>query len=818
MTITHRWRQSNTLIRRVQRHGAFATLFPTPVARRMTGERNALVGERNAPASLVLGRMPLTSALNTPTAPSAADDETTIVMAEQTPVYGSANLAKQTEGQAPATAPSLPASAPTTPSAGVTVSVQRAVSASLPVQNAPQVATSVESGVLSEALSVLPSLQEHPKQPLPSPGQLVPYSSAAGSSAIPKPIQSIPQPTVQAIAVSGWQATGSAADSAPAVTLPFISDSTAASQPGVGVNRKTVSPTEINRPTVHLQQPFVAPVIVPQKTEAAPPEEPDLSSAASTTRLTQVSLSPPPSSTPVEPSVQRQMTPRAPTTPLPAPPLPASTEDLAWARLQTAFRKAKAQEVELGKIRPPAPPAASSVQRQPDSVPAPHTVQPVQPLEQLPVDGQGPFQPTGEGTGGVTHQGALASVVTSAQQTAGAVEQSVGSIARQTDLSTPSRTYEAASTISFGSVEQQVGGTAPSKAAPPADRMPSPQTNPALPSSGLNTTDTNNAESSAVEGVTLTNPSTLLQRSLAAPQLADGPTAEPLMSDLIDTTADALPLDAVWPVQRLTTSADAGQGAEGNSLIPLNAAGEQRPTLPDTVRHQLTTRQTARPTESKIDVIAPRRSRPQPRSAGFQPENTADVAAMAVQRTAQTPHAEQVAAQVGQPTPALVPTEIGPLPADLWTLIGEQPPVTTQPSVVAADQAGILSAQSNITGHMATEEAAPLVQRTAMTDIAQLSSVPVTQAPTQADPVLASHSHDDSTSRLPLEAPEDNSGPAHSSLLTSSKATRSDVDKPQPTTAVVQRQPATSINATTHATADTAPGKKKRRKQSTRTN
>lgn len=73
----------------------------------------------------------------------------------------------------------------------------------------------------------------------------------------------------------------------------------------------------------------------------------------------------------------------------------------------------------------------------------------------------------------------------------------------------------------------------------------------------------------------------------------------------------------------------------------------------------------ARPTDSRIELVTPRRPRP---TLARQPE-----------AGSQTPSAPRRQNTATPPPATPVPTEIGPLPADLWTLLGETPPASTAP-------------------------------------------------------------------------------------------------------------------------------------------
>jgi hypothetical protein len=142
-------------------------------------------------------------------------------------------------------------------------------------------------------------------------------------------------------------------------------------------------------------------------------------------------------------------------------------------------------------------------------------------------------------------------------------------------------------------------------------------------------------------------------------------------------TAQA-PLQAVWPVQRLP---DTGAEAAPPMTGELPAYVGPPPPEPPELRRQLSALPTAQPTESSIDLVLPRRPRPV-RPGVAVPAAQGD--APPIQRQVAPSDASTPA---GSPPPAAtVATEIGPLPADLWQLIGEKPPhaAPSSPAVTAA--------------------------------------------------------------------------------------------------------------------------------------
>lgn len=138
------------------------------------------------------------------------------------------------------------------------------------------------------------------------------------------------------------------------------------------------------------------------------------------------------------------------------------------------------------------------------------------------------------------------------------------------------------------------------------------------------------------------------------------PTPEPLASN-----EEPLGLEAVWPVQRKATPVSR---PEDTPLDPVEAAEPVRYEKPEAQKVQQVMRQVAaaKPTDSSVELILPRRQRPNvpTRPVQRQPENKGQS------------HDSGNGASTPQ---AYVPTEIGPLPGDLWELLGEKPPTSPQP-------------------------------------------------------------------------------------------------------------------------------------------
>jgi hypothetical protein len=124
--------------------------------------------------------------------------------------------------------------------------------------------------------------------------------------------------------------------------------------------------------------------------------------------------------------------------------------------------------------------------------------------------------------------------------------------------------------------------------------------------------------------------------------------------------AQPLPLEAVWPVQeRAGTAAPpaAPPAASGSAASFLQRQSLQLEPSGDEVHALLRGVQPGQPTDSAVELVLPRRPRP------VAPASTPAPVLSGVQREVEK-------------APTMVPTEIGPLPSDLWTLLGQTPPTS----------------------------------------------------------------------------------------------------------------------------------------------
>lgn len=217
-------------------------------------------------------------------------------------------------------------------------------------------------------------------------------------------------------------------------------------------------------------------------------------------------------------------------------------------------------------------------------------------------------------------------------------------------------------------------------------------------------------------------PTMIMPTPAAVTRNADVSTSPPVQEPAA-TEAESLGLEAVWPVQRKTAPASR---PDETSLDPVEAVEPVRHEKPEAQKVQQVMRQVAaaKPTDSSVELILPRRQRP-------------NVPARPVQRQPESNgQSHDPGSGAGQPTPqAYVPTEIGPLPGDLWELLGEKPPTQPQPG----------------DGQMVMRAAAPPVSLSAPaaspTPFAERSFAP-------ASPVQRQ------TAAPPPQAPMTNSGPA----------------------------------------------------------
>ncbi len=210
---------------------------------------------------------------------------------------------------------------------------------------------------------------------------------------------------------------------------------------------------------------------------------------------------------------------------------------------------------------------------------------------------------------------------------------------------------------------------------------------------------------------------------------ASTPQIHPVETRFVEDTPDQpLPLDAIWPVERIDSKlnhpADQSPAPPESASAATRIAKIEQPLADaEYIRRALQSVSPEQATDSSVELITPRQPRPgsvrqseAPRvlqrevekSGDTQPDGKAEPAKAGTRERSDqangqiqpefSPLARSAARQEppaytinrGQDQqPYLVPTEIGPLPSDLWPLIGEpvpQRPPLTESRIPAADR------------------------------------------------------------------------------------------------------------------------------------
>jgi hypothetical protein len=220
-----------------------------------------------------------------------------------------------------------------------------------------------------------------------------------------------------------------------------------------------------------------------------------------------------------------------------------------------------------------------------------------------------------------------------------------------------------------------------------------------------------------------------------------------------------LPLESVWPVSQVepprgsaervfrSTERPAGEtGATGPALVPSG----RPPGSSETLSRALQEVKPGQPSSSSIELIQPRGPRPAPSSGASRPGGEAEVLSRTVQRaadTGQTPAAQRVV-RAEDAAAEIVQTEAGPLPADLWSLIGQAPPAgrqveSTPAAGLSGEPAGMPAGEARPASRgpemdrpasaQSPAEGAPPVQAERRL---QAGSLPPASAPTAAQPAV----------------------------------------------------------------------------------
>lgn len=131
-------------------------------------------------------------------------------------------------------------------------------------------------------------------------------------------------------------------------------------------------------------------------------------------------------------------------------------------------------------------------------------------------------------------------------------------------------------------------------------------------------------------------------------------------------------LESVWPVQRVEAPRPKGDDWQ---LEPTTVEESMRHEKPEATQIQQVMRQVsaAKPSDSSVELILPRRQRPA--------VSPAPASAPTIIRPIQTqPEADVGKKETATPPQAFVQTGIGPLPTDLWDILGTPLPGQTETS------------------------------------------------------------------------------------------------------------------------------------------
>lgn len=166
-------------------------------------------------------------------------------------------------------------------------------------------------------------------------------------------------------------------------------------------------------------------------------------------------------------------------------------------------------------------------------------------------------------------------------------------------------------------------------------------------------------------------------RGERAPQAQDETLAE---------MAQPFPLESAWPVEQIPplSTQPAAQTQPAVHQPGASAPVTQPPALAEPIRRALQSVTPGRASDSSVELITPR----QPRPAASKPAESQrgqpaanESKTQAAPETAEAKTSTPSAAPLSPPAqPGLVQTEIGPLPADLWTLIGQPIPAQQKPA------------------------------------------------------------------------------------------------------------------------------------------
>ena len=190
----------------------------------------------------------------------------------------------------------------------------------------------------------------------------------------------------------------------------------------------------------------------------------------------------------------------------------------------------------------------------------------------------------------------------------------------------------------------------------------------------------------------------------ASPEKVDFGQPEPAVDDGEGPIARTLSLEDVWPVDKLEAPQDgplspgrpAETSAPGPTIQRKPAGGDTvSDEVSDEVHSALKDVAPARPTDSSIELVTPRRPRPTP------PPASGEVSPAIHRKPSESrqpvlpdlpSQPEETASVPKREDPWMVPTEVGDLPSDLWRLMGDTPPARvsrTPPATVQAEPAAV---------------------------------------------------------------------------------------------------------------------------------
>ncbi|MDF1512925.1 MAG: hypothetical protein P1S60_03840 [Anaerolineae bacterium] len=150
-----------------------------------------------------------------------------------------------------------------------------------------------------------------------------------------------------------------------------------------------------------------------------------------------------------------------------------------------------------------------------------------------------------------------------------------------------------------------------------------------------------------------------------------------------------IPLQDVWQVERFGPESPHTVQSAGT---PVRNERSRGTPLQNSIATLLASIESARPTSSAIEVVAPRSPRPIPLTRPGRADQTAVMRKVAPEQPGESPGHQQIREpeqHASRKTDGIVvDTSIGPLPADLWTLIDEPVPSTSRRPSTTGEQRG----------------------------------------------------------------------------------------------------------------------------------